>query len=121
MLNSIIIEGRLVKDVELSTIGEKKVSKASFTLAVDMGKNSKGERITYFIPCESWNKLADTLKKYTKKGELIGVQGILKQSTYTNKDNKKVTSIVVDVDKISFIQLQQKTEKAKANEEELPF
>lgn len=63
--------GRLVKDVELKSVGsENKV--ANFTLAIQRG-NDKDK--ADFINCTAWNKTAENMEKYTKKGSMVLIEG----------------------------------------------
>jgi len=93
MLNQVIIVGRLVKDLDLKEINDKKVG--NITLAVSRGyKNANGEYDTDFIDCVLWNGVAENTAEYCKKGDIIGVKGRIE--TYQDKDNKKVTQIIAD-------------------------
>ena len=67
MINVAVIAGHLTKDVELSKTRNGN-SVAKFTVAVD-GYNDN----TNFINCVAWNKLADILNQYCKKGDLVTV------------------------------------------------
>lgn len=109
MINNVTMIGRLVNDVEVKELEKGKV--ANITLAVQRRYKKEDENYeTDFIDCVVWNELASTLKEYTKKGDLIGVEGRLQTTIYTTKEEqrKKTTEIVVE--KITFLQ-------AKKNEE----
>lgn len=63
--------GRLTKDVELKNVGsENKV--ANFTLAIQRGNDKEKAD---FINCTAWNKTAENMVKYTKKGSMVLVEG----------------------------------------------
>lgn len=83
-INVCIICGRLTKDVELSKT-QNGNSVAKFTVAVD-GYNDN----TNFINCVAWNKLADILNQYCKKGDLVTVEGRISVRNYENKQGQKV-------------------------------
>ena len=83
-INVCIICGRLTKDVELSKT-QNGNSVAKFTVAVD-GYNDN----TNFINCVAWNKLADILNMYCKKGDLVTVEGRISVRNYENQQGKKV-------------------------------
>ena len=91
-INVCIICGRLTKDVELSKT-QNGNSVAKFTVAVD-GYNDN----TNFINCVAWNKLADILNQYCKKGDLVTVEGRISVRNYENQQGKKVyiTEIVAN-------------------------
>ena len=92
MINTIALTGRLTSDPELKTTDSgKKV--CNFTLAVNDGYGDKQK--SYFISCSVWNKSAENLAQYTKKGDLIGVEGKLTQRTYDlNESIRSVTEVV---------------------------
>lgn len=86
-MNSVHLIGRFTKDPEISTSGETTV--ARFTLAVDR-RYSKGDERTDFINCMAFNKKAEFLQKYFKKGMKIATEGEWRTGSYTNKDGQKV-------------------------------
>ena len=75
MLNRIVLTGRLTRDPELRrTLNEMSV--ASFTLAVDDGfKDQQGNPTTTFIDVTLFDKQADNVAKFCRKGSLVGVDG----------------------------------------------
>lgn len=83
-INVCIICGRLTKDVELSKT-QNGNSVAKFTVAVN-GYNDT----TDFINCVAWNKLADIVNMYCKKGDLITVEGRISVRNYENQQGQKV-------------------------------
>jgi len=121
-MNQVMLSGRLTFDPELrQTMSGKKV--VSFTIAVQDTK----ERAD-FIPCTAWEKTAETVVNYFKKGDPIIVFGKMTVSKY-EKDGKKLTSTEVTVRNIEF-PMSKKTEtyhdpaedfKAADEEGELPY
>ena len=75
MLNQIVLVGRLVQDPEIKELGNGKRT-AVITLAVPRSyKSVSGEYDTDFIPCKVWDDIADNVKKFCEKGDLIGIRG----------------------------------------------
>lgn len=122
-MNQVMLSGRLTRDPELrQTMSGKKV--CSFTIAVQDTK----ERAD-FINCSAWEKTADVVTQYFKKGDPIIVFGKMTVSKW-EKDGKTQTSVEVTVRQIEF-PMSKKTEKyedpseafrAAAEEEgELPY
>ena len=75
MLNQIIVVGRLVHDLEIKELNNKK-KVATMTLAVPRSwKNSEGEYDTDFIPCVLWDGIATNTTEYCHKGNIVGVKG----------------------------------------------
>lgn len=83
-INVCIICGHLTKDVELSKT-QKGNSVAKFTVAVN-GINDN----TDFINCVAWNKLAEIMNQYCKKGDLVTVEGRISVRNYENQQGQKV-------------------------------
>lgn len=102
-MNITMLVGRLTKDSELRfTENEKKVG--NFTLAINRDyKNTNGEYETDFINCVVFGEQAETLNKYTQKGDLIGVQGRFQTRNYEDKEGKKHYITEVLVHKVQFL------------------
>lgn len=124
MLNSIVLQGRLTKDVELRyTKSEKAV--CSFTLAVDRGGRDGGAD---FIPCVAWEKTAQFIDQYFKKGDMMLAQGRLEQRNYEDASGNKRSVFEVRVQNVNFCGGKSKAEEtskprfeAVDDSEELPF
>ncbi|MCR4719224.1 MAG: single-stranded DNA-binding protein [Firmicutes bacterium] len=88
-MNKCIFLGRLVRDPELKEAGEKKV--ASFVIAVDRKYKSKKEdaQTADFISINAWNKSAEFVRKYFKKGMPIIVCGSLETYSYETENGKR--------------------------------
>ncbi len=102
MLNNVVLVGRLTADPELKEVGEGKVG--NFTVACPRSyKNADGEYETDFINCNVWNKVAENMKEYCHKGDVIGVKGSLQTSSYEDKEGNKKYKTDVRVDKLTFL------------------
>lgn len=98
MLNSIVLTGRLTKDVDLRYT-KSGTAVGSFTIAVDRQfRSANGERETDFINCAIWRKSAENLAKFTHKGSLVGIEGHIQTRTYDNAQGNKVyvTEVIVE-------------------------
>lgn len=104
-MNSVQLIGRFVKDIDIKTVNEKTVV-ANFTLAV----NEYGDK-TDFISCVAFNKMAETLASYTKKGDIIGITGSITTGSYENKKGGKVYTTDVLVNNFTFLPNVRKDEK----------
>ena len=74
-MNRCILIGRVTTNIELkeSQSGTKNIS---FSLAVPRNfKNSEGVTESDFISCKAFAKTAETIAKYVKKGNKLGVCG----------------------------------------------
>lgn len=90
MQNSWNAVGRLTKDVDLRYTQSGKVVGA-FTLAVERSfKKDNGDRECDFINCIIWNKPAEALNQYAKKGSKISVTGRMQSRSYENQQGQRV-------------------------------
>ena len=90
-MNCIIIMGRLTSDPELKTTQSQKAV-TSFTVAVDRNNANKD---VDFLPVVAWDKGAEFITKYFRKGERILIRGTLQSRKWTDKDNK--THVAYDI------------------------
>jgi len=123
-MNSVAIVGNLTADPELRHT-DSGAAVCSFTVAVNEKYKDKQE--TYWIDCVAWNKTAELLVQYFRKGNRIGVEGKLTTRTWEGK-NGKVKSTEINVSNITFLNEKAKVAEAPANEapveiedEDLPF
>lgn len=74
MLNQVVMVGRMVADLEVSTEGEKE--KAILKIAIPRSfKNADGEYETDFVACSLWDGIAKNTAEYCKKGDIVGIKG----------------------------------------------
>lgn len=90
-MNVVMLMGRMTRDPELKyTSGGK--AYANFTLAVQKTKDD-----AEFIDCVAWEKTAETIAEYFRKGRKILLQGRLNVSSYEqNGEKRKSTKVVVN-------------------------
>ena len=104
MLNRIVLTGRLTRDPELKKTASD-MGVASFTLAVDDTlKGPNGEKTTSFINIVVWDKQADTVAKFLRKGSLVGVDGRIRQRTFEKRDGSKASVIEVIANHVEFLE-----------------
>lgn len=101
MLNKAIIIGRFTRDLELRKTQNGK-SVLSFTLA--SSRKFGGNEQTDYINCIAWEKSAEILAQYMKKGSLIQVEGRIVSRSYDDRDGKKVYVQEVLVDSFNFLE-----------------
>ena len=94
-MNKVFLIGNLTRDPEVTeTAGG--VSVCHFTIAVNRSyTSSDGERQTDFFNVTAWRGLADTVGRYTKKGNKVAVSGSIQLRTY--EDNQGVRRTAVDI------------------------
>jgi single-strand DNA-binding protein len=121
-MNITILRGNLARDPELRTVntGGKQTSVVNFTVAVSREyTKSSGEKdkITSFINCEAWDSGADIIGSSFKKGDLVMVEGSLRNDTW-EKDGVKHSSLKVRVNNFSKITKLSKNSGAPAKSAE---
>lgn len=101
-LNRIMLIGNLTRDPETrSTNSGAQVT--NFTIAVNERRSSKDkETPPMFIRVETWNKTAELVQQYLKKGAQVLVDGRLKIDEYDTKEGQKRRDPVVVADRVSF-------------------
>lgn len=104
-MNQVNLIGRLVKDPEEKTYGDKKNggTLSYNTLAVRDGKDAAGNERTQFIDVVFWNAGADMLSQYVKRGDLVGVTGKLVQNIYEDDEGQKHYTVRVSVQQLYLI------------------
>jgi single-strand DNA-binding protein len=90
-MNRIILIGNLTKDPEIRTTGTgKKV--ASFSLAINDGKDANGQDIVQYFNISAWDKKAEIAELYLKKGHKVAIVGRLQIKTWEKQDGTKASS-----------------------------
>lgn len=99
-MNNISVVGRMGGDPEVRYL-ESGNSVATFSVAVR--RRQKGEDLTDWFNCEVWNKSAEIVQNYVKKGDLIAVQGRHVNDRW-EKDGQKRDKWILKVDTVHLIQ-----------------
>ena len=97
-MNKAILIGRTTADIELKYTAST-TAVCNFTLAVNRRfKAEDGSKKTDFINCVAWNKTAEILSQYVKKGNQLAIEGRIETRTYQAKDGstRYVTEILVE-------------------------
>jgi single-strand DNA-binding protein len=111
-LNSILIEGNLVRDPLYRTT-PKGTPLCTFTLASNrFFKQDTGlEKEVGFFDVESWAKLAENCNNLGRKGRGVRVVGRLKQDRWNGSDGKKNTKMAIVAEHVEFKPEFKKNEK----------
>lgn len=86
-LNSVLLEGVLVRNPERKMLGERTVVR--FPIAVHRyykGKNNESVTETSFFDVQAWGGIADAAERFLSIGRTIRVLGRLKQDTWLEKE-----------------------------------
>lgn len=93
-MNKVIMNGNLTKDLELRYTPSG-TAVAQGTLAVKRKFAKEGEQQADFINFVVWNKQAEVMAQYIKKGNPVLVEGRIQTRKY--EDNKGETRFVTEV------------------------
>ena len=98
-MNKVILLGRLTRDPETRYTQTSNMQVTSFTRAVNRRFVKQGEeRQADFINCVAWNKTAEFVSKYFKKGQQVGIIGRIQTRNYDDEQGIKhyVTEIIAE-------------------------
>ena len=118
-MNMNIIRGNLTRDPEVRTvnIGSKQTSVVNFTVATSREytkANGEKDKVTTFVPCEAWDSGAEIIADSFKKGDLVLVEGSLRNDSW-EMDGVKHSTLKLRVNNFSKIT---KLSKKKSSEVE---
>lgn len=120
MINNVVLIGRLTRDVELRYTPSN-IAVATFNLAVDRNfKNQDGEREADFINCVMWQKSAENLANWTRKGMLIGITGRIQTRSYENQQGQRVYVTEVVADNFQLLESRNKSANHSSMDEQMP-
>ena len=126
MLN-IVFAGNVGGDVTLRevTVRDEQVKVASFSVAVDNGKNAAGDDLPpTWIRVSVWRNYAEVVAQYVSKGDRVTVVAErLKSSAYTSADGEVRSSLEVSARSVDFSGNRRNTEAASEefDPEMVPF
>jgi len=117
MINRTILVGRMTKDCDLRYTQSGKAV-GNFTLAVNRPFKTNGEQQADFINCTVWDKGAENLANYMKKGSQVGVDGRIQTRTFEAKDGKTVFVTEVIADSVQFLEPKDQSNKQQSSQEQ---
>ena len=104
MINRVVLVGRLTADPDLRYTPNG-VAVANFRIAVNRPfTNQQGEREADFLNCVIWQKQAENVANYLKKGSLAGVDGRMQSRSYENQEGRRVTVVEVQAESVQFLE-----------------
>lgn len=100
-MNQTILYGRITADPAVKYTQSNKAT-CRFTLAV----NRIGEGAD-FIRCVAWEKVAENMGKYVRKGDRLLINGSITTGSY-EKDGQKIYTTDVTARAVQFIEMKKK-------------
>ena len=102
-MNKVFLIGNLTRDPELTETASG-VAVCHFAIAVNRNYASQdGERQTDFFNCTAWRGQAETIARYTKKGNKVAVSGSVQLRNYEDNQGVKRTAVDIIVQDIEFL------------------
>lgn len=101
-MNKFIITGRLTRNPELRYTNNN-IAITELNLAINNKKDD-----TTFLTIKVFNKTAETCNEYLKKGDLIAVEGNIKNNNYEDETEKMHYRTVFIGNKVEFLSTKKK-------------
>ena len=102
-LNQCSFIGRLGKDPEQLKVTNEGKAYIQFSLAVDQGKDQ-----TMWLSVTAWEKQAEAVEKYARKGTLVFVQGKLQMKKYKDKTQAERLSVEISAANVQILEKREK-------------
>jgi single stranded DNA-binding protein (ssb) len=118
MINRVVLVGRLTKDPVLRKT-QSNTSVSSFTCAVTRRFQNQDQQAD-FINCVAWNRTADFISQYGKKGALVGIEGRIQTRNYDDAAGKRVYVTEVVCDSIQLLESKAVNESRMSGEMNIP-
>ena len=119
-LNTITLIGRVGKEPEYKAF-ETGTMLTKFSLSNNQYNLKTKENDTYWFNIETFSKLGE----YVKKGNLVAINGKLKQSTWKDEEGNTKSRVFVFAENIQILTPKEKVEETEGEivgfEEEIPF
>lgn len=95
-MNVVNLIGRLTADPKTTEKNDTIVTR--FNVAINRNKD-----MTDFISCVAFNKTAELIEDYFRKGDMVGLTGSLHSGSYEGKDGNRVYFTEVNVNRVYFV------------------
>ena len=114
-MNKALLVGRLTRDPELR---HTQTGRAVCQISVAINRpfsNQDGQREADFINVVVWDKQAENLAKYVRKGSQVAVEGRIQTRNYDNNEGKKVYGTEVVAQSVQFLDSKSSTSVAPSS------
>jgi single-strand DNA-binding protein len=102
-MNIVSLVGRWSRDPELKALGDgKSVVNCNIAVTNTFKKNDDGSYGADFINVTVWNKQAENVAKYTKKGSQVAITGRIETGSY-DKDGTTIYTTSVTATQVQFL------------------
>lgn len=104
-MNKVILLGRLTRDPEIKqTPSGAQVCRISIAINRKYKNKQTGELVddSTFVDCDAWNQGAEFIGRYFRKGDMICIEGMLKNNNYEDANGVKHYGMKVMIDHAYF-------------------
>lgn len=98
-MNKVILMGRLVREPEVIN---NSILKNSLAVTRNYKDKNSGKYESDFIPIIAFEKTANHIAKYFKKGSMIAVEGNMRSGSYKNQKGETVYTLECSVSQVYF-------------------
>lgn len=113
MLNNVSLIGRAVSDPETSQFSRNGQAETLAKVRIAVDRPTK-EKKSDFFQIEVYGKQAEVAANYVKRGHMFGVEGRLKLDTWTDKEGKNQSRVVVTASRIILLPNQKQEQESDA-------
>lgn len=113
-MNKTIIIGNLTRDPEYNEVGNDRIPRCTFTVAVNRRtKNADHPQADYFR-VTAWRQLGELCASYLAKGRKVCIEGRISARAYIGNDGSPRANLELTADSVEF--LTPRGEQSAANE-----
>lgn len=95
-MNSLHIIGNLTADAEIHTAVTQSGSHTACNFTVAVNRKAGGQKYTEFFRVVIWDKWAEAMRQYLKKGVKVAVTGTVSCRAYKDKNGEARASLEVN-------------------------
>lgn len=120
-MNLVIVDGRLGRDPDTKFTGSGK-QVTNFSIAVDDGYGEK--KVTTWLNIVAWNKTAEAVQKYVKKGSHVLIEGRIQVREWEDKTGGKKKAFEIVANRVQFLDKAKPTSEGEGSQEvddDIPF
>lgn len=112
-MNKVILNGNLVRDMEVRTLSKSKTLVGEFTLAVNEGYGDNQK--TTFVKCSLFGTRVESLQKLLLKGTKVLIDGRLEINNVEGENGWQtyVNVIVGELDILKFVEVEEEPKAKK--------
>jgi single-strand DNA-binding protein len=112
-MNKVILIGGLTTDPEIKATNTG-MKIANFSLGVSEGKDKEGLSVSSFHNCSAFDKTAEVIERYVKKGHKLMVVGKIKNETWIKTDGTKGFKTVILVNEVEMLTSKAEAERSQS-------